>query len=450
MIKDIYFREYRNPNHLIIKYISISIITGIILLSSLVSNAFSKNLTFQWNQDDNADYYVVYWGTNSGVYTMNSDNIDVQDTEYTATGLSDSGTYYFTVKAFNSCGNSSDFSDEIVCTEADGTVTKDEGDHTDSVSEDDVINISLTPELQAEISSSTVQTRWQISLSPDFSTIELDIVKANDLSFLKVPRLILNGGTTYYWRVSIDNTKGETTGWTTIKSFSTTVAVAVDDDGNGIPDAQEIDSSTDIDSNGVADLEQDDIKCVRNINNSQIIGVKKGLNVNDIELAEFIDHRDIDDTTGMPDEIPSGLIGFKIIVDNPGDNAQVIVYFSEPAADNAGWYKYDSINGWINYTSNVFFSSDRMSVTIDLIDGGLGDADGTANGVIVDPGGLGIMSTTENSVLSAASGEGGCFIITSDNFMDSFSGNTLNVFVLRLIVCLSVLLISRHFYRVEN
>ncbi len=69
------------------------------------------------------------------------------------------------------------------------------------------------------------------------------------------------------------------------------------------------------------------------------------------------------------------------------------VYFSEAAPDGYEWYKYSTVNSWQNYSANATFSADRRSVVLALEDGGTGDADGTANGIIVDPGGFGIFES---------------------------------------------------------
>jgi hypothetical protein len=45
---------------------------------------------------------------------------------------------------------------------------------------------------------------------------------------------------------------------------------------------------------------------------------------------------------------------------------------------------------WYDFSSYAKFSSDRKSVTLTLRDGGPSDADGIANGVIVDPAGIGV------------------------------------------------------------
>jgi hypothetical protein len=83
------------------------------------------------------------------------------------------------------------------------------------------------------------------------------------------------------------------------------------------------------------------------------------------------------------------------------------------------------LSGWQDYSAHAVFSADRKSVTLSFMDGGFGDADGVANGVIVDPSGVGatIAQPGENDPPDpdAASdtsgggggGGGGCLISTA-------------------------------------
>jgi hypothetical protein len=102
------------------------------------------------------------------------------------------------------------------------------------------------------------------------------------------------------------------------------------------------------------------------------------------------------------------VISFRVAVDHPGDTAKVIVYLPHPASPNARWYKYDVINGWQDYSDHVTFGDKRKSVILELTDGGDGDADGVANGVIVDPSGVGEPAASVAS--SQGGGGGGCFV----------------------------------------
>lgn len=79
----------------------------------LIVKANAMDVTLQWDTNEDADYYVIYYGTTTGNYTQNSQNITAPIIQHTLSGLSQT-IWYFSVKAFSSCGNSSDFSDEIV------------------------------------------------------------------------------------------------------------------------------------------------------------------------------------------------------------------------------------------------------------------------------------------------------------------------------------------------
>jgi hypothetical protein len=113
-----------------------------------------------------------------------------------------------------------------------------------------------------------------------------------------------------------------------------------------------------------------------------------------------------------PYDFPFGLINFKLIVKQPGDLAQITVYFSEPAPEDGRWYKYHPIETtWTDFSAHSYFSADRYSVILYLEDGGEGDADGTANSIIVDPSGIGIGATNNTNDTGSSGGSGGgCFI----------------------------------------
>lgn len=112
-----------------------------------------------------------------------------------------------------------------------------------------------------------------------------------------------------------------------------------------------------------------------------------------------------------------------------GDTIFVDVHLREAAQSDQVWIKLNHEGEWINFTDlgRAFFNEDRTVVTLELTDGGLGDADGEANGFIQDPGGLGIEPKADpvdpDPVVSedgGGGGGGGCFIDTSSI---SFKGN---------------------------
>jgi hypothetical protein len=151
------------------------------------------------------------------------------------------------------------------------------------------------------------------------------------------------------------------------------------------------------------------VEWVNTVNNGDKVGIKGKTNVIKIDTLLSVDPNTIIDKVDRPENLPFGLLSFNLTVNNPGDVAEVMVYLSEPAKKGDKWFKYDSVNGWQDYSAHSWFSADRKSVTLELQDGGYGDADGMANGVIVDPSGLG--SSGDSS--SSGGGGGGCFMATT-------------------------------------
>jgi hypothetical protein len=140
-----------------------------------------------------------------------------------------------------------------------------------------------------------------------------------------------------------------------------------------------------------------------------------------------------------PYDLPFGLINFKLIVDQPGDLAEITVYFSEPAPEEGRWLKYDSIETtWTDFSSQTIFNNDRTAVTLYLEDGGDGDADGIANGFIVDPSGVSV-----DSFGSSGSVGGGCFIGTASSG-SVLCGKLISYALFNLVVaCLGIFTFDR-------
>ena len=110
-----------------------------------------------------------------------------------------------------------------------------------------------------------------------------------------------------------------------------------------------------------------------------------------------------------PTNMVYGLVDMQIKVNKPGDTAVVTFYLPSPAPAGYKWYKYNALRGWYDYSDHAVFSADRSQVTLTLTDGGIGDDDGVADGVIKDPVGLG----TGDAPPATASSGGGCFIATA-------------------------------------
>ena len=200
---------------------------------------------------------------------------------------------------------------------------------------------------------------------------------------------------------------------TTVRFTFTTTVTGNDVHANGIPDGKEADSSVDLDNDGVADNSQ--INLIKSLNTAGGQGqfgvsIRNAVGVASIQAIDVLGLQDITDTTNRPSVMPLDLVCFKLLLNNPGDTVDVKIFFSRSAAQDAKWVKYDAVHGWKDYSANVTYSPDRKSVVVNLVDGGFGDADGTANGIIVDPAGLaGLFGGDSDDDGS----QEGCFIATA-------------------------------------
>ena len=266
------------------------------------------------------------------------------------------------------------------------------------------VTVELTPLLRTaafhdpDAGDSHAGTRWQILQAAD-GLVVLDVTSTTELTSLQIPRLVLDENTVYQWRAMFNDNRGNSSEWSQAGSFATDFDV-LDSNGNGIPDDQEVDGVTDLDGDGVPDDAQSGIKSIVVADGTHKIGIQAGGSgggafITSIESADE-DVIDFDvDVDGIIDQMPFGMVNFKLIVDTPGDEAVVTVHFSEPAPAKGRWYKYDPMHhAWSDFSSHAVFSADRKSMTLTLRDGGAGDADGVANGIIIDPAGVAVPSSS--------------------------------------------------------
>jgi hypothetical protein len=268
------------------------------------------------------------------------------------------------------------------------------------------------------------QTQWQIS---EGQTLVMDrTVTKNNLMKLKVPRMVLSPSTLYTVRVRYFDNNAEPSQWSSSVTF-TTARDGNDKNHNGIPDSQEVSTHTDMNGDGTPDIDQDaTIKSVQTYDDQYLIGVsvENDANATDVESASSVDPMSLETAPPADSNMSYGLLGYKIQVAQPGDSATTTIYLSDPVDAQAPWACYDSVDGWKDCSANTQVDADGFKVQRNLKDGGAEDADGTANGVIVDMSGPGVAPTTSDSSSStlaqsqsdggaAASGGGsggGCFI----------------------------------------
>jgi hypothetical protein len=96
------------------------------------------------------------------------------------------------------------------------------------------------------------------------------------------------------------------------------------------------------------------------------------------------------DLPNPPVEFPHGLFSFHITSLNPGQAVNVTLVLPSDLPAGSGYWKYSTTHGW--YRIPMHSNDGDNIVTLTLQDGGAGDDDGAANGVIVDAGGPGIAA----------------------------------------------------------
>jgi len=262
-------------------------------------------------------------------------------------------------------------------------------------------------------------TQWRIQRQSD-NVCVFDITSEYSLTQIDVPKLILDDNVAYSWQARHYDNHSTPSSWSANRSFTTQVDPD-DTNSNGIPDEQEVTTPSDLDGDGNWDSDQNTIKCVMTGENQSL-----GISFNDSSTVVGIESISSENESGTntvasaastPNYFPFGLINFKLIMDQPGDQAEITIHFSEPAPQDGRWFKYDPIEAtWTDYSTQTDFSEDRYAVTLYLEDGGDGDADGVANGIIVDPSGVGVSDSASGSGSGEELAEGiTCFISTASS-----------------------------------
>jgi hypothetical protein len=102
--------------------------------------------------------------------------------------------------------------------------------------------------------------------------------------------------------------------------------------------------------------------------------------------------------TGKPSGLsfPEGFFSFTIVNVTPGSAVTITITLPQPLPVDTRFYKCQN-GSWIDCTSLMGDNDGDNVITITITDGGLGDADGVANGTIVDPCGPGMLATSAPS-----------------------------------------------------
>jgi len=335
---------------------------------------------FNWQPVGDAVSYNFQYATNSNfVGAVTITGLDFNGLTMAIDGL-DSGTWFWRVQAVDAAGNAGEWSDS-------GTFAV--GPDCSAVPE--IAQLALPYDNASDIPRAAIletndmiypgecgthlRTEWQISEFADFHSLVMHVGTTMDnLVTYQVPALVLEPETRYFWRVKHVASNGKESDWSEVWSFTT----AADYDEKGVDGVLYVQPEGSTDASG----EELSIKEPVGDANIFIKVIRVGPGVVAQTIKE-IDPGTIPDSVNKPASFPLGLLSFRLTVE-PGAFAQVEVVFSSAAPDGAEWYVYNTEFGWHAFEGAIF-SRNRRSVTLNFQDGSLGDADGVANGIIVNP-----------------------------------------------------------------
>ena len=207
----------------------------------------------------------------------------------------------------------------------------------------------------------------------------------------------------------------------------------------------------DIRDNGITGF-PDNVITTR-LSSGEPIGIETDLGCSLISLST-IDPATIPDKENNITLLLDDLIDMKIKVPAAGELTHVIFYLADPLPDDSTLYHYSRTDQlWNDYSDYTEFNHTGDQVKVFLADGGVGDDDGTADGIIVDPLAFVLVSGGDSSSPPVAeSGSGsinGCFIDSTAPAGGSGPGNTLFYVIIALILPGMILMIRRH-YEIES
>lgn len=284
--------------------------------------------------------------------------------------------------------------------------------------------VRLEPELRASAyvdphgASAHIRTQWRIEATADGRLIMDMTCPAPHLTVLRLPGFVFDPSSGYRLWVRHINGSDQSSPWS-VPIECSTAADPNDLNGNRIPDSQELERFIDLNGDGVDDRQQSrQMQSIRTYDGTSAIGVgiDPGTDGAEMVAAANINPSNLPEPFFMPDEMAFGLLRYKIRLQQTGQAVQVTLYWSDPVDPGGTWLRYDSISGWEDITHLINIHPDGTRITRTVVDGGTGDSDGVANGIIIDQCG---PLTVNQAAVSTAEGNASdgvdattCFIHT--------------------------------------
>lgn len=158
-------------------------------------------------------------------------------------------------------------------------------------------------------------------------------------------------------------------------------------DGGGLQGSDQV--TVAIEDNGITGFPEDAITLTTSTGEPIAVKMVEGGSLVRLEAKDPSTLAHANHAKKRPRHMAYGVWDIQVKADRVGGSARLTLYFPEPVPRKYKWFKYHPETGWENYTRYAVFNEARDQVTVTLFDGGPGDEDGTANGIIVDPSALG-------------------------------------------------------------
>jgi hypothetical protein len=229
-------------------------------------------------------------------------------------------------------------------------------------------------------------SEWEFALDADFRNVYFSRVVDGRTS-CAVPAGVMDPGVDYYVRTRHRNIQGVPSLWSSSVVMTGATSYPNDADNNGVDDDFQPPANSDANANGVPDINEG-LCNLYDAEGRNIIGFQTNSGV--VRCFRSVPNSQLPDTSALDGELQFGTFSFRVeglIVDqsNPA-RVFVTVWMPEALDPDTGWLIYDPASAELmDYSSNVTINDNRAIIS--YTDGGLGDKDGTVNGVIVDPSG---------------------------------------------------------------
>ena len=419
-------------------------IAGIVGISFPIL-AQASDVTLAWDDKNPAvDGYLVFQRMEGQSYDYTqpawpTDGHDHLQTSCTIADLTAGDKYFFVVRAYAGNNQSADSNEvSLVVPESSGSIVN----INHPPEQPALINIadgendvSMTPLLTAsefddpDPADSHAATEWRIFLTGNGQQIVFNRSRDKGrLLEIRVPPLVLEPSTEYSVQVRFFDDRWMPSPWSQ-RVVLTTEADRNDLNQNNIPDVQEIRIAMDMNGDAISDQDQAlVVKGLVTYNEEHMIGISVESNhpAVQIQAAASFDPTELasSDETVPPagDEMPYGLIGYRIRVE-PSEIITVKFNLSDPlSSQKSQWTRYDVVDGMSNSDAATDVDDSGLEVNRYLVDGGEEDADGVANGVIVDLSGPidaapaadntddASLTISDDGPAAAGGSSGGCFV----------------------------------------